>query len=238
MEVDQEIVTSINNDSISSSVMANTKQTNHKETGKQGSPAHFLNRGKPSGKATKHLQALFEDDDNNVMKKAVKAGHRRHMWGGKAQIYKRPAGIKRKYHPGMGALQEIRHYQKEYSLICSKLACARLFRVICDTNIKEGLHWQASAIAALQEGFEDYLVGLFSNCILEAIHGWRKTVMPKDIHITRRIHGEVDKYGGSGTISMRDVLHRSDPSRRKPKKPKSRKRKRDDVSDSEENNVY
>ena len=41
VEVDQEIVTSTNNDSISSSEMANTKQTNHKEAGKQGSPAVF-----------------------------------------------------------------------------------------------------------------------------------------------------------------------------------------------------
>ena len=210
VEVDQEIVTSTNNDLISSSEMANTKQTNHKETGRQGSPAHFPNKGKPGGKAAKHMKALSKDDNNNIVNKTVKAGRRRQVWGGKARIYKRPAGIKRKYHPGMGALQEIRHYQKEYRLICSKVACAHLFREICDTKIKEGLRWQASAIAALQEGFEDYLVGLFSNCILEAIHGRRKTVMPKDIHITHRIRGEVDKYGGTDTISMRDVPRRAD----------------------------
>ena len=138
----------------------------------------------------------------------------------------------------MGALQEIRHYQKEYGLICSKEACAHLFREICDTKIKEGLCWQASAIAALQEGFEDYLVGLFSDCILEAIHGHRKTVMPKDIHITHRTRGEVDKYRGPGTISMRDVPCRADPGCHKPKKPKSRKRKRGDDTDSEEDNIY
>ena len=158
------------------------------------------------------------------------------MWGGKARVYKRPASVKRKYHPGMGALQEIRHYQREYDLICSKLACACLFREICDTKIKEGFHWQANAIAALQEGFEDYLVGLFSDCVLEAIHRRRKTVMPKDIHITRRTCGEVDKYGGPGTISMRDVSHKTDTGGCKPRKP--RKRKRVKVSDSEEDNVY
>ena len=218
--------------------MANTKQTKCKESGRQGSPAQFPNKGQPAGKAAKYLQASSEDDNNNVVNRAVKAGCRRHVWGGKAQIYKRPAGIKWKYCPGMGALQEIRHYQKEYRLICSKLACAHLFREICDTQIKEGFRWQASAIAVLQEGFEDYLVGLFSDCVLKAIHRRRKTVMPKDIHITRRICGEVDKYGGPGMISMRDVPHRVDPGWRKPKKPKSRKRKRDDVLDSEEDNVY
>ena len=77
VEVDQEIVTSTNNDSISSSEMANTKQTNHKEAGKQGSPACFSNKGKPGGKAAKHLQASTKDDNNNIVKGAVKAGHRR-----------------------------------------------------------------------------------------------------------------------------------------------------------------
>ena len=79
VEVDQEIVTSTNNDSISSSVMANTKQTNRKESGRQGSPAHFPNRGKHGGKAAKHLKASSEDDNNNVVKNAVKAGRRRHV---------------------------------------------------------------------------------------------------------------------------------------------------------------
>ena len=94
VEVDQEIVTSTNNDSISSSEMANTKQTNHKETGRQGSPAHFPNKSKPGGKAAKHMKALSEDDNNNIVNKTVKAGHRRRVGGGKAQIYKRPTGIK------------------------------------------------------------------------------------------------------------------------------------------------
>ena len=57
VEVDQEIVTSTNDDSISSSMMANTKQTNRKESGRQGSPARFPNKGKPGGKAAKHLKA-------------------------------------------------------------------------------------------------------------------------------------------------------------------------------------
>ena len=74
--VDQEIVISTNNDSISSSVMANTKQTNHKESGRQGSPAHFPNKGKPGSKAAKHLKASSEDDNSNIVKNTVKAGRR------------------------------------------------------------------------------------------------------------------------------------------------------------------
>ena len=70
-------------------------------------------------------------------------------------------------------------------------------------KIKEGLRWQASAILALQEGFEDYLITLFHDMVLAAIHGRRKTVMPKDIHIVRQLRGETDPYAGS--ISMRDM---------------------------------
>ena len=102
----------------------------------------------------------------------------------------------------MGSLREIRHYQREHGYICSKIACARLFREICDKE-KTGLRWQASAIAALQEGFEDYLVNLFHDTVLAAIHGRHKTVMPKDIHLVRQLRQETDPYAGS--ISMRDI---------------------------------
>ena len=53
---------------------------------------------------------------------------------------------------------------------------------------------------ALHEAFEDYLVGLFKDCVLEAIHRKRVTVMPKDMFIALRIRGETDRYKGS--ISM------------------------------------
>ena len=59
------------------------------------------------------------------------------------------------------------------------------------------------AIMALQEAFEDYLVGLFEDCVLEAIHRKRVTVIPKDMFIALRIRGETDQYKGS--VSMRDV---------------------------------
>ena len=156
-------------------------------------------------------------------------------------------GVTRKYRPGTGALKEIRFYQKEYGLIFSKIACARLFREICEDE-KSGLRWQAAAILALQEAMEDYLANLFCDCVLEAIHGRRVTVMPKDIHITRRIRGETDTYKATGAITMRDVKRKCEDedetgSRKKPKlKPKKKKRKRavldDTDEDSEGNPVY
>ena len=56
---------------------------------------------------------------------------------------------------------------------------------------------------ALQEGFEDYLVELFRDTVLAAIHGRRKTVMPKDIHLVRQLRQETDPYAGS--VSLRDL---------------------------------
>ena len=42
----------------------------------------------------------------------------------------------------------------------------------------------------LQEAAEAYLVGLFEDTNLAAIHAKRVTIMPKDIQLARRIRGE------------------------------------------------
>ena len=45
-------------------------------------------------------------------------------------------------------------------------------------------------VLALQEAAEAYLVGLFEDTNLCAIHAKRVTIMPKDIQLARRIRGE------------------------------------------------
>ncbi|GBF89026.1 histone [Raphidocelis subcapitata] len=71
-------------------------------------------------------------------------------------------GVKKphRYRPGTVALREIRKYQKSTELL------------------------------ALQEAAEAYLVGLFEDTNLCAIHAKRVTIMPKDIQLARRIRGE------------------------------------------------
>ena len=59
-------------------------------------------------------------------------------------------------------------------------------------DFKIDLRFQSSAIAALQEAAEAYLVGLFEDTNLCAIHAKRVTIMPKDIQLARRIRGEID----------------------------------------------
>ena len=94
-----------------------------------------------------------------------------------------------RYRPGTVALCEIRRYQKTTELLIRKMPFCRLVREIAQ-DFKTDLHFQAQAIMALQEAAEAYLVGLFDDTNLCAIHAKRVTIMPKDIQLARRIRGE------------------------------------------------
>ncbi|BBH04371.1 Histone superfamily protein [Prunus dulcis] len=92
------------------------------------------------------------------------------------------------FRPGTVALREIRKYQKSTELLIRKLPFQRLVREIAQ-DFKTDLRFQSSAVAALQEAAEAYLVGLFEDTNLCAIHAKRVTIMPKDIQLARRIRG-------------------------------------------------
>ena len=100
-------------------------------------------------------------------------------------------GVKKphRYRPGTLALREIRRYQKSTDLLIRKLPFQRLVREIAQ-DFKTDLRFQASAVLALQESAEAYLVGLYEDTNLCAIHAKRVTIMPKDIQLARRIRGE------------------------------------------------
>jgi len=95
----------------------------------------------------------------------------------------------RRYRPGTVALREIRKYQRSTDLLIRKLPFQRLVREIAQ-EIRSDLRFQGSAVMALQEAAEAYLVGLFEDTNLCAIHAKRVTIMPKDIQLARRIRGE------------------------------------------------
>ena len=57
-------------------------------------------------------------------------------------------------------------------------------------DFKQDLQFQGAAVMALQEAAEAYLVGLFEDTNLCAIHTKRVTIMPKDIQLARQIRGE------------------------------------------------
>ena len=100
-------------------------------------------------------------------------------------------GIKKphRFRPGTVALREIRRYQKSTDLLIRKLPFQRLVREIAQ-EFKTELRFQSSAIGALQEAAEAYLVSLFEDVNLCAIHSKRVTIMVKDIQLARRIRGE------------------------------------------------
>ena len=103
----------------------------------------------------------------------------------------RQGGVKkpRRYRPGTVAIREIRRYQKSTDLLIRKLPFQRLVREIAQ-DFKSDCRFQGSALLGLHESAEAYLVKLFEDTQLCAIHGKRVTIMPKDIQLARRIRGE------------------------------------------------
>lgn len=97
---------------------------------------------------------------------------------------------KNRFRPGTVALREIRHYQKSTNLLLRKLPFSRLVREIClEINPHHQMFWQAHALMALQEAAEAFLVHLFEDTNLCAIHAKRVTIMPRDMQLARRIRG-------------------------------------------------
>ncbi len=94
-----------------------------------------------------------------------------------------------RFRPGTVAVREIRRYQRTTQLLLRKLPFQRLVREIAQ-DFKTDLRFQGSAVLALQEAAEAYLVGLFEDTNLCAIHARRVTIMPKDMQLARRIRGE------------------------------------------------
>jgi len=145
--------------------MARTKQTARKSTG---------------GKAPRKELAT----------KAARAA-RSGKGGGKSIPKSREGYVKKphRFRAGTVALREIRKYQKSTDLLIRKLPFQRLVREIAQ-DFKTDLRFQSHAVLALQEAAEAYLVGLFEDTNLCAIHAKRVTIMPKDVQLARRIRGE------------------------------------------------
>ena len=95
----------------------------------------------------------------------------------------------RRYRPGTVALREIRKYQASSNLLIRKLPFQRLVREIAQ-DFKTDVRFQSAAVLALQEAAEAYLIGLFEDTNVAALHAKRVTIMVKDMQLARRIRGE------------------------------------------------
>lgn len=148
----------------------------------------------PPNAGMKHLppNAGMKRPRSAVGAKRAGGGARRTALGGSGleSKGKRPF----RFRPGTVALRQIRKYQKSTELLIRKLPFQRLVReVMQELKPSEDLRMQASALAALQEASEAYLVSLFEDTNLCAIHAGRVTIMPADIRLARRIRGDIDK---------------------------------------------
>ena len=104
-----------------------------------------------------------------------------------------------RYRPGTIALRQIRRYQKSTCLLIPNAPFQRLVREItCEQSRYNHFLFQSKALMALQEASEAYITQLFEDTLLCAIHGNRKTVMPKDMRLARRIRGESVYYNIKG----------------------------------------
>merc|ERR1712139_503770 len=95
----------------------------------------------------------------------------------------------RRYRPGTKALMEIKKLQKGTDLLLRKLPFQRLVR-----EMAQDLQFQSQAMAALQEATEAYMISLFEDCNLCALHAKRVTIMPKDMTLARRLRGDSNTF--------------------------------------------
>ena len=110
-------------------------------------------------------------------------------------------GIKKphQYRPRLAALQEIGTYQKSTECLIKKLPFQKLIHEILQEYriCPHGpgipsmqVRFQSTAVTTLQEAAENFLVGLFKDVNLLAVHAKRVTIIPRDIRLAVRIRGD------------------------------------------------
>ncbi|XP_061657034.1 uncharacterized protein LOC133490684 [Syngnathoides biaculeatus] len=125
----------------------------------------FKSRPRPRKKVVQHCDGGMARTKQTARKSTGGKAPRKQL-ATKAARKSAPAtgGVKKphRYRPGTVALREIRRYQKSTELLIRKLPFQRLVREIAQ-DFKTDLRFQSSAVMALQEASEAYLVGLFED---------------------------------------------------------------------------
>lgn len=106
---------------------------------------------------------------------------------GRCAPRKRPGTITRRTRKGMGALRNIRFYQRQSD--CVYFAKAAFVRLVKDrvSHFTTEFRFNKVALDQLQVFLESHVVRILENANLAAIHAKRETVMPKDVQLARRI---------------------------------------------------
>ncbi|EPY33093.1 histone H3 [Strigomonas culicis] len=101
------------------------------------------------------------------------------------------SGVKhaRRWRPGTVALREVKKFQRSVDLLIQRAPFQRLVREIAAAQ-KEGIRFSSSALLALQESTEAYVVSLLADTNLATVHARRVTIMPRDIQLALRLRGD------------------------------------------------
>ncbi len=94
-----------------------------------------------------------------------------------------------RWRPGTVALREIQKFQENTDLLIRKAPFQRLVNKIALKFGKSDLRMQSTAILALQEAVEYFMVEVFSDTNLCTMHAKRVTIMKKDMVLACRIRG-------------------------------------------------
>merc|ERR1711916_241396 len=95
----------------------------------------------------------------------------------------------RRFRPGTIALRQVRKLQSSTDMLIQRAPFTRLVREAAQSQ-KAGVKFQASAVTALQEASEAFIVSLLTDANLAAMHANRVTAMPRDLLLVRRLRGE------------------------------------------------
>jgi histone H3 len=171
--------------------MARVKQTARKTIGGKALPFTLLSAAHRRQQAAATAQA------------AAQAAAPRQLGAAPRRILGARGGVKKphRYRPGTVALREIRRFQKTTELLIRKAPFQRLVREIAQKISKnKDIRFQSFAVLALHEASEAYMVGMFDDTNLCAMHAKRVTIMPRDMLLARRLRGETwitpDAMGG------------------------------------------
>ena len=148
------------------------------------SPASYVAmQQKKARKSSKPVKKVVGGKSPRPTSAGVSKGRKAKKTG---EVVKKP----HRFRPGTVALREIRKFQKSTDLLIRKRPFQRIVREIMEEYSDKGLRIQGTALQALQEATETFIVELFEDTNLCAIHAKRVTILPKDMHLARRIRGK------------------------------------------------
>ncbi|GAU89567.1 hypothetical protein RvY_02104 [Ramazzottius varieornatus] len=129
--------------------------------------------------------------DEPVVVRRPKPGTKKIVDAGRRSTQTEKVIQKKRQKPGVLVLRDIRRLQNTTQSLIPRAPFSRLVREIAlKSSVHADLRFQQAALQALQEAAEFYLISMFEDVNLCAVHGRRVTIMPRDISLTLKIRGD------------------------------------------------